>query len=61
MVTYTNGAKAFRNINKNGNGLYADPTDGRFRIGSSYYNDTFDTSQYNKDDFDKFLRGTCRR
>lgn len=60
VVTYTNGAKAFRNINKNGNGLYADPTDGRFRIGSSYYNDTFDTSQYNKDDFDKFLRGNLQ-
>ncbi len=52
--------KAFRNINKNGNGLYADPTDGRFRIGSSSYNDTFDTSQYNKDDFDKFLRGNLQ-
>lgn len=60
VVTYTNGAKAFRNINKNGNGLYADPTDGRFRIGSAYYNDTYDTSKYDKEDFDKFLRGNLQ-
>lgn len=60
VVTYTNGAKAFRNINKNGNGLYADPTDGRFRIGSAYYNDTFETGHYGKEDFDKFLRGNLQ-
>ena len=60
VVTYLNGAEGFRNINANGDGLYADPTDGRFRIGSSYYNDTFDTSVIDKADLDKFLRGNLQ-
>ncbi len=35
--SYVNGCESFRNItNTNGQGLYADPSDGRFRIASTF-------------------------
>ena len=47
--SYVNGCESFRNItNTNGQGLYADPADGRFRIGSTF---SGGTTPY------KYLRG----
>lgn len=47
--SYVNGCESFRNItNTNGQGLYADPSDGRFRIGSTF---SGGTTPY------KYLRG----
>ncbi|MGL4738981.1 MAG: LamG-like jellyroll fold domain-containing protein [Cellulosilyticaceae bacterium] len=49
--TYVNGAEAFRDyVSDDMVGLYADPQDGRFRVGSSYW-----------DDLSKFAVGNFQR
>lgn len=49
--TYVNGAEAFRDyVGDDMVGLYADPQDGRFRVGSSYW-----------DDLSKFATGNLQR
>lgn len=52
IKTYLNGGDSFRNFQSTEmNGLYADPEDGRFRIGSSYWLEGDQT-------LDKFLKGS---
>lgn len=48
LIVYVNGAEGFRSVNEETNpnailrGIYADPNDGRFRIGSQYYSGSLD-------------------
>lgn len=50
IATYVNGCEAFRDyVNDAMDGMYADPNDGRFRIGSSWW-----------DGLDKFLQGSLQ-
>ena len=54
ISTYINGCEAFRNyVSDDMVGMYADPTDGRFRIGSSWWNEGGQT-------LDKFLQGNLQ-
>lgn len=51
IATYINGCEAFRDyVSEDMVGLYADPADGRFRIGSSWWNG-----------LDKFLQGSLQQ
>lgn len=53
--TYVNGAESFRDYkSKDMVGMFADPRDGRFRVGSSYWKDGLKT-------LDKFLKGNIER
>lgn len=53
--TYVNGAESFRDYKSNDMvGMFADPEDGRFRVGSSYWQDGVKT-------LDKFLKGNIER
>lgn len=50
IATYVNGCEAFRDYENDAmDGMYADPADGRFRIGSSWW-----------DGLDKFLQGSLQ-
>ena len=50
IATYINGCEAFRDyVSDEMAGMYADPDDGRFRIGSSWWNG-----------LDKFLQGSLQ-
>lgn len=52
--TYVNGCEAFRDyVSDEMTGLYADPEDGRFRIGSSWWQEGGQT-------LDKFLQGSLQ-
>ena len=54
ISTYVNGCEAFRDyVSDEMTGLYADPEDGRFRIGSSWWNEGGQT-------LDKFLQGSLQ-
>ena len=51
IATYVNGCEAFRDyVSDDMVGMYADPADGRFRIGSSWWNG-----------LDKFLQGNLQQ
>lgn len=51
ISTYVNGCEAFRDyVSDDMDGMYADPADGRFRIGSSWWKEDSQT-------LDKFLQG----
>ncbi|MDU4889223.1 MAG: LamG-like jellyroll fold domain-containing protein [Clostridium sp.] len=53
--TYVNGAEAFRNyVSNDMTGLYADPDDGRFRVGSSWWKEGDKT-------LDKFAKGSFQQ
>ena len=50
IATYVNGCEAFRDyVSDEMVGMYADPADGRFRVGSSWWNG-----------LDKFLQGNLQ-
>ena len=50
IATYVNGCEAFRDyVSSDMDGMYADPADGRFRVGSSWWNG-----------LDKFLQGSLQ-
>ena len=54
ISTYVNGCEAFRDyVSDEMKGLYADPEDGRFRIGSSWWKEGGQT-------LDKFLQGSLQ-
>ena len=54
ISTYVNGCEAFRDyVSDDMKGLYADPEDGRFRIGSSWWQEGGQT-------LDKFLQGNLQ-
>lgn len=54
ISTYVNGCEAFRDyVSDEMQGLYADPDDGRFRIGSSWWQEGGQT-------LDKFLQGNLQ-
>lgn len=54
ISTYVNGCEAFRDyVSDEMTGLYADPEDGRFRIGSSWWQEGGQT-------LDKFLQGSLQ-
>ena len=54
IATYVNGCEAFRDyVSDEMVGMYADPADGRFRVGSSWWKDGGQT-------LDKFLQGSLQ-
>lgn len=54
ISTYINGCEAFRDyVSDDMTGMYADPNDGRFRIGSSWWKEGSQT-------LDKFLQGSLQ-
>lgn len=54
ISTYVNGCEAFRDyVSDSMVGMYADPADGRFRIGSSWWEEGAQT-------LDKFLQGSLQ-
>ena len=54
ISTYINGCEAFRDyVSDDMKGMYADPADGRFRIGSSWWKEGSQT-------LDKFLQGSLQ-
>lgn len=54
ISTYINGCEAFRDyVSDDMKGMYADPDDGRFRIGSSWWKEGSQT-------LDKFLQGSLQ-